>query len=77
MVIPEGVTEIHKYAFAGHTNVESVKISNTVVAIGDYAFADCSKITNVYYAGSESDWSSINMGYNNNYLKNATIHYGE
>ncbi|MEE0059950.1 MAG: dockerin type I repeat-containing protein, partial [Acutalibacteraceae bacterium] len=36
----------------------------------------CSKLSDVYYTGSEDDWNDISIGsIHNKYLTNATIHY--
>jgi hypothetical protein len=32
-------------------------------------------LTNVYYTGSEADWSKISIFIGNDYLTNATKHY--
>lgn len=38
-------------------------------------FWECSALTDVYYAGSQSDWEGINIEGDNTYLTSATIHY--
>lgn len=40
-VIPDGVTEIGKEAFAGCTNLQSIVIPNSVKVIEEGAFRDC------------------------------------
>ena len=35
----------------------------------------CSKLSDVYYYGTEEEWKSITIGMNNDPLLNATIHY--
>ena len=47
LVIPETVTEINGYAFAGATCLTSVTIPNSVTNIGRYAFSDCSELTDM------------------------------
>ena len=44
--IPETVTNIYSYAFAG-CNITSVTIPNSVTSIGNYAFNGCSGLTSV------------------------------
>ena len=46
LVIPDGVTEIKNYAFAGAV-LSSVTLPDSVVSIGDYAFYLCGSIQNV------------------------------
>ena len=43
--IPDSVTSIGDYAFAGCSSLTSVSIPNSVTAIGDRAFARCSNLT--------------------------------
>ena len=38
-------------------------------------FYGCSSLRKVYYGGTASDWSSISIGYDNDYLKRATRYY--
>ncbi len=44
VVIPEGVTEIQAYAFAGLTALEEVVFPTTLKKIGMYAFAGCTSL---------------------------------
>ena len=45
--IPDSVTSIGDWAFAGCTNLTSVTIGNNVTSIGSSAFADCTSLTSV------------------------------
>ena len=45
LVIPEGVTEIKKYAFYYCNSLTSVTIPNSVTSISTYAFSGCSGLT--------------------------------
>ena len=41
-----------------------------------YAFENCDSLTDIYYAGSEYEWSNIEIdSFRNDALLNATIHY--
>lgn len=44
VVIPDGVTEIIRYAFFGCTNLTSVTIPSSVTVIGDSAFSNCTNL---------------------------------
>ncbi|MBR0276889.1 MAG: hypothetical protein IJQ50_00305, partial [Clostridia bacterium] len=58
-------------------SLQSISMPNSVTIIGDKAFEYCSNLTDVYYGGSESDWSKISIGYDNEPLFNAKIHYND
>ena len=45
IVLEEGFTTIHEYAFANATNLKTVSIPNTVTLVCAYAFQNCSQIT--------------------------------
>ena len=45
LVLPEGLTSVGSYAFAGCTRLASVSVPSSLKAIGDYAFSDCSALT--------------------------------
>ena len=47
LTIPESVTNIKNYAFAGCTSLTSVTIPNSVTSIGGGAFAYCSSLTSI------------------------------
>ncbi len=70
-----GVTNINTNAFYSCDNLAEVMLPVTIKNIYDGAFCYCSKITDVYYEGSESDWVSVKIGLSNAPLTSATIHY--
>ena len=49
--IPNSVSSICDYAFAGCTNLTSVIIPNSVASIGDWAFFACGNLTRVCFKG--------------------------
>lgn len=61
VIIEEGVTSIGKYAFYNCTNLSRVTIPSTVTSIGDYAFMNCTAIKDIYYNGTEEQWSQITL----------------
>ena len=75
ITIPNSVTYIGKWAFEDCTSLTSITIPNSVTSIGYEAFYDTPWLTDVYYTGSETEWNNIDIGENNTYLTNATIHY--
>ena len=44
LIIPEGVTKIPAYAFAGQSSITSVSLPKTLLEIGLWAFRDCTGI---------------------------------
>lgn len=72
ITIPDGITTIDYYTFSGCSNLASISIPASVKYIRYDAFANCSNLTDIYFAGSDSQWSNIDIGC---YLPEATIHY--
>ncbi len=75
VTIPDSVTTISNSTFGGCYNLTSMTIPDSITSIGDYAFQNCDSLTNVYYSGTEHQWSAISIGSENDPLLNATIHY--
>ena len=75
ITIPNSVTSIGDTAFYNCISLTSITIPNSVTSIGYEAFYDTPWLTDVYYTGSETEWNNIDIGENNTYLTNATIHY--
>ena len=75
VVIGDSVTFIGNSAFMYCSDLTSVVIGDSVSSIDYQAFYYCLDLTDVYYTSSREEWAKIKIGYNNSYLKNATIHY--
>ena len=75
ITIPDSVTSIENSAFARCYSLASITIPDSVTSIGNSAFDNCENLNTIYYAGSKSNWSSIEVGNNNDCLSNATIYY--
>ncbi len=78
--IPAKVKGIDTSAFYRCTSLKSIMLPKSVMQVGvnDAAFRDCSALTDVYFAGSESDAEMIYISdYEdyNEYLINAEWHY--
>ncbi len=76
LMIPENVTNIGNYAFYG-SNLRNVMIPASVMSIGHYAFGNCFRMTDVYYGGTEEQWTALlkAVGEGNEPLTNASIHF--
>ena len=75
IVIPDSVTVIGDRAFAWCDSLTSIVIPDSVTSIGDWAFDDCTSLTDVYYGGTEEQWYGISIGYGNEDLTSANIHF--
>ena len=52
LVIPEGITEIKQYAFAGGNNITSLTTGNEVTTINEGAFYQCSSLAEVIFGSA-------------------------
>ena len=68
------MTNIPEDTFYGCSNLTSVTIPNSVTTIGEYAFFECKKLSDVFFQGSQTEWNNIEIGKYNSYLTNATLH---
>jgi len=75
ITIPEGITNISDRTFAYCSNLTSITIPESVKIFDDNAFTSCTNLAYVYYGGSESQWKTISIGIDNQWLTNATIHF--
>ena len=62
-VIPTdgSVTSIGDHAFWSQ-GLESIVIPDSVTSIGNYPFANCYYLSDIYYTGTESEWEAITKG---------------
>ena len=75
ITIPDSVISIEHYAFQNCTSMTSITIPDGVTSIGVAAFAYCQSITEVFYNGTQSEWSMISIASYNECLTNANIHF--
>lgn len=59
LIIPEGVTEINKYAFLYCSSLKSVTLPEGLTSIGISAFLGCSNLTSITIPSSVSNISNI------------------
>ncbi len=75
VTIPNSVTSIGRSAFYYCNRLTSITIPDSVKTIDPYAFASCESLSDVYYAGSESEWNEIFIDSYNDDLTSAIKHY--
>ena len=71
IVIKDGVTTVGYGAFSGFTNLSIVAIPASMTSVGAAAFANCSGLTQVFYCGTNEQWSAISFGASNTCLTDA------
>ena len=75
VVVPDGVEVIKNAAFNCCDSLEWVFIPASVEKIEDSAFNHCVSLTDVYYAGSWSDWDKIEIAGYNKCLTSANFYF--
>ncbi len=76
IIIPESVIDIKEGAFYSCERLIAVSIPNSVKTIGPSAFSLCYKLSSVHYAGTEEQWSEIDIHfYGNGCLEDADRKY--
>ena len=75
-VILANITSIEESLFINCISLTRVSIPSSITNIETNAFYDCASLSTVYYAGSASQWSNINIdSHGNSLLEVATIYY--
>ena len=72
--IGDSVTNIGEGAFEDCENLTNVVLPVSVTSIGGYVF-NGSRLTDVYYKGTEEEWKKISIDPNNSYLTDAKRYY--
>jgi hypothetical protein len=78
ITISEGPTIIPNGAFLGISGIQSIVIPKSIQFIEIDAFNNSSTFTdyfNVFYPGTQAEWSLISIGSGNSYLKNSIKNY--
>lgn len=73
VVIPNGVTTLIFYNFFYCTNLKSITLPKSITTIGN-AFVSCPMLESVFYAGTKSEWDSINISGAGTDFLNATLY---
>lgn len=59
IVVPNGVTTIKGNAFSNSSNLETLIIPKSVKNIEPYIVYDCSKLSKIFYTGTQTEWNTI------------------
>lgn len=59
LVIPEGVTQIDKFAFMQCESLGTVELPSSLRYIDQQGFSSCYQLKSIIYNGSEADWSMV------------------
>lgn len=74
VTLPDTITEIGTGAFY-QNDLSKIYVPDSLLSIGEDAFYDCANLTDIYYSGTEEQWSAISIENGNESLENAVIHY--
>ena len=73
--IPDGIPNIQRYTFEFCHGLKSIAIPKSITSVGIGAFRECENFTDIYYAGTETEWNAISIDDNNTPFTSATVHY--
>ena len=74
--VPSTVETIWEYAFYNCSSLNEIYLPLSLKTVEASAFDCSSAITDVYYEGTEEDWSKVSVSTSgNDYLLNARMHY--
>ncbi|MFR3811249.1 MAG: hypothetical protein ACLTXT_01745 [Ruminococcus callidus] len=48
-----------------------------ITSVGEYAFDQCDALTDVYFGGTQEAWDMVSVGFCNDALTGAVLHYGK
>ena len=63
-----GGQRIPNKAFYGMSRVETINLPNSITSIGNYAFYNCTGLSNLYIDKTSTDWANVNIGLDNNII---------
>ena len=71
---PDKVTSIASELFNGCVSLENLVIGSGVINISDFAMYRCNRLSNIWYKGTETEWSNIYI-HANSYLPINKCHF--
>ncbi len=73
--IPESVTQVEDFAFEECINLRKISIPASIQNIGNAITKNCLNLQEIVYAGTAEQWDKVEIGYNNDELLNAVMHF--
>ena len=73
--IPGSVSVVPAGLFRSATCLKRVAIPRSLAGVAANAFENCTNITEVFYEGSESEWTNLPISSGNDPLKNAQVYF--
>ncbi len=78
VVLPQKLEKVLDGAFSSCKNLKNITIPSSVKEIAPNSFKECTALVAVFYEGSESDWSALEIGADNKELgKTKKYYYNE
>lgn len=77
ITIGHSVTELGDELFASAVKLETVILPTSLTKIGKDIFNACRSLKEVYYLGTEADWSLVSVGPNNSTLLSTVAYFSE
>ena len=75
VTIGNNITKICENQFHKCLSLENIVLPASIAVVGENAFLDCDNLEDVFYGGTEEQWSSILVESGNNNLVNAKRYY--
>ena len=63
-------------SFSGCSQLRSVTLPETVIAIEENAFIGCTNLRTINFSGSQEQWNQISVADGNDILDSANVQYG-
>lgn len=75
VILGNGLSKIESGVFYYCHNLSKITIPYSIINIEACAFSECFDLTDLLYTGTQTEWETITIERDNEYLKNATIHF--
>ena len=76
VVFPDTLVSIEAVAFLDCSSLKAISLGSSVQSVGLGVFMNTAPMTDIYYAGSQKQWSAITVAEGNNEVwRSATVHF--